>query len=226
MVDGAVDVADDVDHTIPSDDDDLDDWPEHKREEERVRRKKEREKIACDKVLVDVNAKFHDRQVDQANREEWARLRTLIPEGMDERLVAAIKAANVEKCSPAMVEHGYDDTACIQAMHDVDLQDMARDVDMSLNAARFLALRLRTSVPVTAGATIPPEQRRCLVCWKSEKLKACARCKGVYFCGVECQKVAWPGHKAPCAAAAPKWKPKPPPEEACLLYTSPSPRDS
>ena len=32
------------------------------------------------------------------------------------------------------------------------------------------------------------------------KLKACAKCYVVRYCGKECQLAAWPGHKAACKA--------------------------
>ena len=46
------------------------------------------------------------------------------------------------------------------------------------------------------------DDRRCAACGKSENVKACSRCKEVFFCNVECQKVAWPGHKPFCGKKA------------------------
>ena len=35
---------------------------------------------------------------------------------------------------------------------------------------------------------------------KSAKLRLCSRCKGVSYCGVQCQKLHWKVHKADCRA--------------------------
>ncbi len=49
-------------------------------------------------------------------------------------------------------------------------------------------------------------QRACAVCGATEvdgtKLLCCGRCKDAHYCGVACQRAAWPSHKAACAAAA------------------------
>jgi hypothetical protein len=34
------------------------------------------------------------------------------------------------------------------------------------------------------------------------KTLLCSRCKGVRYCGAECQRAAWPGHKASCTSKA------------------------
>ncbi|KAI9008638.1 hypothetical protein DFJ74DRAFT_711734 [Hyaloraphidium curvatum] len=36
----------------------------------------------------------------------------------------------------------------------------------------------------------------------SQKLKACSRCHGAFYCGPECQKADWDAHKAQCKAAS------------------------
>ena len=39
----------------------------------------------------------------------------------------------------------------------------------------------------------------CSQCGKgSQKNSTCSRCKSVYYCGRECQKAAWAGHKKEC----------------------------
>jgi len=48
--------------------------------------------------------------------------------------------------------------------------------------------------------------RRCATCLveqtSSTKLKKCARCQDVYYCGVTCQMIHWPTHKETCAPKA------------------------
>ena len=38
----------------------------------------------------------------------------------------------------------------------------------------------------------------CAQCGKADAKKRCSACKSVYYCSVECQKVAWPTHKSSC----------------------------
>ena len=66
------------------------------------------------------------------------------------------------------------------------------------------------------------DKKACAHCGATEaktasgKLLRCGRCKAVSFCSADCQKAHWPTHKSEC---------KPAEAPACLLYTSPSPRD-
>ena len=120
--------------------------------------------------------------------------------------------SNVSYNVKKMVEHGYDDVAFIEELagSDRSLRELANDVGMSLSDARNVACRLRVSAPVKAGE---PSFKACLSCGAREGIKACGRCKAVFFCNAECQKRAWPGHKAACQAAVPRMpkKPEPPP---------------
>lgn len=45
------------------------------------------------------------------------------------------------------------------------------------------------------------QPRCCLACGATSGIKACSRCRQAYFCNVDCQRRAWPGHKDSCAAA-------------------------
>ena len=170
----------------------------------------EKQKQECakvDKALERVNDKLADRCLNV----EFARLRELMPPEMEKRLAAAVRAMNLEEKAAAMLEEGYDDPRTIQALSDRDLCEMADLCGMAADDARALAFRLRTSVPVAPGGD-GRQKKRCLVCHKSEGVKACSRCRAVFFCNVDCQKLAWPGHKAACVAAVPKLK-KPEPEQ-------------
>ncbi len=40
----------------------------------------------------------------------------------------------------------------------------------------------------------------CFVCNSIETLKRCSRCKSVFFCSVNCQKLGWPVHKKQCVS--------------------------
>eukprot|EP00546_Thalassionema_frauenfeldii_P013307 CAMPEP_0178927822 /NCGR_PEP_ID=MMETSP0786-20121207/19461_1 /TAXON_ID=186022 /ORGANISM="Thalassionema frauenfeldii, Strain CCMP 1798" /LENGTH=473 /DNA_ID=CAMNT_0020603417 /DNA_START=8 /DNA_END=1425 /DNA_ORIENTATION=+ len=40
------------------------------------------------------------------------------------------------------------------------------------------------------------------ICFETENLKACSRCKVVLYCSVECQRKDWPKHKEQCAKLA------------------------
>lgn len=179
-------------------------------EEER----KQKQVETTDKVLEDFNKKIPARLEHEEKKKKWAELRELIPEGFDPRLAAALKAFDLEGVAAKMVEHGYDDASFIEELagSDRSLRELASDVGMSLSDARNVAYRLRVSVPVKAGA---PSFKACLSCGAKEGIKACGRCKAVYFCNAECQKRAWPGHKVACQAAMPKMpkKPEPPPPE-------------
>jgi hypothetical protein len=45
---------------------------------------------------------------------------------------------------------------------------------------------------------VPTYDTWCLACGKKNVDKRCTKCRSVYFCNVECQKVAWKIHKKHC----------------------------
>ena len=43
--------------------------------------------------------------------------------------------------------------------------------------------------------------KTCAFCGKTGAKSLCTGCRGVSFCGKECQTAAWPGHKRACRRA-------------------------
>ena len=43
--------------------------------------------------------------------------------------------------------------------------------------------------------------KTCAFCGKTGAKSLCTGCRGVSFCGKECQTAAWPGHKRACRKA-------------------------
>jgi hypothetical protein len=64
-----------------------------------------------------------------------------------------------------------------------------------------LALRIWGNPTHTLPPESPPavESMSCLACGKHASMR-CSRCQRVFFCGVACQKKAWPVHKKTCKA--------------------------
>jgi len=56
---------------------------------------------------------------------------------------------------------------------------------------------------VNLQAAMEAGRALCSHCGTCVKLKLCARCKEVAYCGAECQKAAWRGHKGTCAPPQP-----------------------
>jgi hypothetical protein len=139
---------------------------------------------AQDKVLEEFNIKINERLALNEQREEWARLRSLMSDGIEPRLANAIKALDLEEKAASMMEQGYDDPIVIQhlASSPGALAEFAADTGLTIGEASALAFRLRTSAPVTAGSVAA---KACLACGATEKVKACSRCKAVFFCNVQ-----------------------------------------
>lgn len=55
-----------------------------------------------------------------------------------------------------------------------------------------------------ASAVVPPSlteaEHACDVCGAGNCKRRCGRCRGAYYCSEECQRSAWPSHRASCAA--------------------------
>ncbi len=62
-----------------------------------------------------------------------------------------------------------------------------------------MKLAYRRDISVPTG----PIDKRCIYCGtKSDEPLRCSRCKRAYYCGAECQKKDWKGHKEACNAVA------------------------
>jgi hypothetical protein len=96
-----------------------------------------------------------------------------------------------------MVSHGSDCSATFLTLPytgELDsFWDITRAVDFE--SGRIAPSMSPTPTPRPHPATQGPNT--CLACGKHAALK-CSRCKKVYFCGVACQKKAWPDHKKTC----------------------------
>ena len=58
-------------------------------------------------------------------------------------------------------------------------------------------------VPLTDRTNDVKRMKQCAVCGSREgKVKRCAGCRSVYYCGRSCQKAAWPTHKNFCCPDA------------------------
>lgn len=71
------------------------------------------------------------------------------------------------------------------------------------------AAELKKEVKEKGRKLFDKVNRHCVVCQKqnslcdkTQALKACSRCKSVYYCNAECQKQHWPTHKAACKKKA------------------------
>lgn len=86
-----------------------------------------------------------------------------------------------------------------------------RGGDLDVGAGEITARRLGSRVPRMAALIASLERRRsreaarlagdmrCATCGKTEddaRLQRCARCHIPYYCSLDCQRSAWPGHKA------------------------------
>ena len=71
--------------------------------------------------------------------------------------------------------------------------DGGADADEGENGARDVALAIKT---LTLKDT-------CAYCGKKGADKRCSICKLVWYCGADCQKVGWKGHKKTCAPPLP-----------------------
>ena len=87
-------------------------------------------------------------------------------------------------------------------------EDVASDVDVDVDVdgspLPLPASGSSSSAGVEAAEPVP--RNRCAQCGATEpktsgdKLMRCSRCKGVFFCSHECQKLHWPTHKGVCRA--------------------------
>jgi MYND finger len=61
-------------------------------------------------------------------------------------------------------------------------------------------LTLNTRPPVMSACGASAFSGPCAVCGANSRSR-CSRCHGEMYCGPQCQRAAWPAHKAACAAA-------------------------
>ncbi|ESK91135.1 egl9-like protein 2, partial [Moniliophthora roreri MCA 2997] len=76
--------------------------------------------------------------------------------------------------------------------------------ERSGTSARDKVLGTKEGRPTVSGAWKGRNQRQCSFCKKVGKdkdLQKCSRCKLVFYCGKECQCMAWPSHKIFCKVA-------------------------
>lgn len=55
----------------------------------------------------------------------------------------------------------------------------------------------KTTAYLTNGKYTKPMVKQCVVC-KNPECMLCSRCKKVYYCGKQCQKLQWKEHKQVC----------------------------
>eukprot|EP00877_Chromochloris_zofingiensis_P012924 jgi/Chrzof1/7886/Cz02g40010.t1 len=49
------------------------------------------------------------------------------------------------------------------------------------------------------GSVQPYDDTACAACGQAaDELKRCSRCKGIWYCGRDCQRMDWPRHKTEC----------------------------
>lgn len=71
-------------------------------------------------------------------------------------------------------------------------------------STRDRVLGTKEGRPNVSGAWKARNPRQCSYCEKisqDKDLQKCARCKLVFYCGRECQRMAWPSHKVFCKVA-------------------------
>ena len=82
--------------------------------------------------------------------------------------------------------------------------DMSYDLEMSKKYIATYAQKdakavNQTMEDLSAGRPVNLGVKSCLGCGKEgEELSRCGRCKAAWFCDRECQRKAWPSHKAEC----------------------------
>ena len=72
----------------------------------------------------------------------------------------------------------------------------------STAAAASAVPRVSTGTPTDSSSRTESELqsllRKCEHCQVKDGSRRCAKCKSAYYCGPDCQKVAWPTHKKQC----------------------------
>jgi len=121
-----------------------------------------------------------------------------LPSPEAQALAAAQNRALHRAAAADAVENGGDPTyraGCTSYLHDRVLVNELRGGGEKAEKAVHKALR--------SDAKRLGRQFVCDYCGKhsNAKLSACSRCKFTFYCGRECQRAAWPAHKADCGKA-------------------------
>lgn len=120
-----------------------------------------------------------------------------LPSPEAQALAAARQRALHRAAAADAVEHGGDPTyraGCTYQRDRVRVSEL-REGGEKAEKAVHKALR--------SDAKRLGRQFVCDYCGKhsNAKLSACARCKFIFYCGRECQRAAWPAHRADCGKA-------------------------